>query len=156
MDWRKPYSLPKRNKSPARLFSVGVFLFAILAVIQVDAADSDLSKGSDSSSVTELPARLTPTEVELNAWIELLGSSEFRLREQAAEKLSRCDARYIEPLREAARKSADVEIRSRCFLIADAIYDADIGERSRAFLRSADHSLDFGFEAWKPFAEIAG
>jgi hypothetical protein len=100
--------------------------------------------------------RPKPNESELRTLIESLGSEEYQIREAAAEKLSRCDASILKKLRDAGSASTDPEIRARCLSIAQAIFEIDIENRTRAFLFSTDSNDDYGFKTWRSFSAIVG
>ncbi len=110
----------------------------------------------EPNEVALQPARLAPSPTDFENWIAQLGSSEYRIREQAIEKLSQCESRFIGELRRLAKEHADLEIRRRCDSIADAIYELDVSERARDFLQNSDADNDCGFKGWKRFSEIVG
>ncbi len=156
MDLQKSYLFTNRFSFTAwRVFAFGYFwLFCCL----VNGQDAPVppTEVAAIKEPTAVPVRLDPSPSEFNEWIEQLGSNEYRMREQATERLSRCESRYIEELRRVASEHADVEIRSRCEAIADSIYEVDVSDRTRAFLLNSVADNDFGFKGWKRFSEILG
>jgi len=108
------------------------------------------------ASESSVPALYHATPDELELWIDQLGSPQFRIRENATLRLSGCDSSALEALRKKGNESTDEEVKSRCFAIAQAIYELDIGKRKNEFVKSADTQKTFGFEGWVPFSKIVG
>jgi hypothetical protein len=146
----------------ARRFSFPIWTGVVLCSLGSNCLDGmgqeqpNLVSSAETKEVDSLPARLAPSPAEFAEWIEQLSSDEYRIREQAIDKLSRCESRYIGELRRLANEHADLEIRRRCDSVADAIYEVDVSDRARDFLQNSGPNNDGGFKGWKRFSEIVG
>ena len=133
-----------------------LLLLGVISLVSPLLAQEASSPSEEGQAPEARAERWQPSAEQLQQWVAQLGVAEFRLREEAARQLSRCDARAIEPLRTAAKNSNDPEVRGRCEAIAAAIYELDVGERLRNFLASSDPNADGGFRGWPVFAEMLG
>jgi hypothetical protein len=147
---------PKTHSLFGRQSYRGLLLLGVLSLFSSLLAQEPSLPTTEGQPQAALTERWQPSAEQLQQWVKQLGVSEFRLREEAARQLSRCDARAIEPLRTAAKNSNDPEVRGRCEAIAATIYELDVGERLRNFLASSDPSADGGFRGWPVFAEMLG
>jgi hypothetical protein len=158
MDIRKSSIYTRRYRFAAwGMFALGYFGLGG-GLVNGQVPPPSPAESTASTQTDQVPVRLAPTTQEFNEWVEQLGSSEYRVREQATDRLSRCESRYIEDLRKVASEQVDIEIRHRCVAIADSIYEVDVSDRARAFLMNAEPTdeLDFGFKGWKRFSELLG
>lgn len=162
MVYRTWHELPNRH-SRGTMHSLASLAALVISLngspVDGQAADKPIpSPDSSAASIStdESPLLHSATSEELKLWIAQLGSTEFSVRERAVRQLSRCDATAVQPLRKAAEESSDLEVKSRCLAIADAIYDLDIGKRTSDFLKDPDPLKTHGFEGWLAFSEIVG
>ena len=158
----KWHPLPNRQRWASIGALTGYFaLFFVLERISGQIrAEENFATAADGQTIEALTDRKSKlhraTQDELRLWIEQLGSPHFSVREQAVHRLSRCDATAIQTLRKASDESTDLEVKSRCAAIANAIYELDIGKRTNEFLKDPDPEKTYGFEGWIPFSELAG
>lgn len=102
---------------------------------------------SESSTRTEPP--------DLGALVRRLGSTDFKVREQASHELFRIGLLAKQALLKGAGDS-DLEVRRRCRDLLPRILEADRQAKLAAFLADKDGKLKHDLPGWERYRKIAG
>ena len=114
-----------------------------------------LSPSTDALAEDDKPLEIVTAE-QVSGWIVELGSPSVDTRELAAQELYRSGKQSLEFLKRTASESNDVEIKSRCLALLNAIEQDDLGKRVYQFLRDPDATKTYGMKSWTSFSKIIG
>ncbi len=108
----------------------------------------------DATASTVQTAKPDPSKTQ--DLIEQLGSTKQSEREAAAEQLIQCSVDVIPILEEKAKSTSDAEVRSRCLVLRNLIYQRDVQTRQRRFLKLRENDDETIFLGWPYFSKIVG
>jgi hypothetical protein len=93
--------------------------------------------------------------LDITALVQRLGSTDFKVREQASRQLFRIGLPAKQPLLEGAN-DPDLEVRRRCRDLLPQILEADRQARLTAFLADKDGKLKHDLPGWERYRKVAG
>jgi hypothetical protein len=108
---------------------------------------------ADSARPSELAARAEAADIA--GLVQRLGSTDFKVREQASRQLFRIGLPAKPSLLEGAN-DPDPEVRRRCRDLLPRIVEADRQAKLAAFLDDKDGKLKHDLPGWERYRKIAG
>ncbi len=94
-------------------------------------------------------------QTSISIWVRSLGSEDFKVREQASQRLIQIGL----PARQALLQGVmdpDLEIRRRCRELLPAILEADRQARLSAFIADKEGKQKHDLPGWERFRKVAG